>query len=239
VFTWFNMPLPKEITSVKLTLGSNSSNLATDIYEYTVNQPHDNNAFIPAWNLLKFSMADMSQVGTPNPSAIIYVRLEFTTTGQPNPGCRIDNIVARKGVVYELTYNSRYGIQDANTLAWKKVADQDSDLIVAEEDTYQIWMLETALSVQKEIYANGTGSQMDVTAIDQELNGQVSRTGKTIRVGKYQTYRSEHKSEKIPAINSTYIYGDMYSGLMADPETSYQSNFGSNDTGDTQEDPCN
>lgn len=229
VFAWLDIPIPKEMTSVKITLGSDPLNLATDIYEFTVNQPFDNNQFITGWNLLRFSLDNLTSVGNPNPREIVYVRLDFTTTGQAIPACHLDNVVARKGVVYELTYNSTYMFQDLTSGAWKKTPTLDTDLIVAEEDTYQIFMLETALSVQKEIYANGTGSQADVTAIDQELNGQVPRTGRGIRGGKYQTYLIEHKSEAIPAINSTYIFGEMYSGLMADPENQMQGDWGSTD----------
>ncbi len=229
VFEWLDLPIPKEMVAVKITLGSNQADLTTDLYEFSVNQPFDNNEFLTGWNLLRFTLDNLTSVGNPNPREIGYVRMDFTTTGNPIPACHLDSIVARKGVVYEMTYNSSYNIMDASTRAWKKFATEDSDMIVAEEDTYQIYMLETSLSVQKEIYANGTGAQSDVTAIERELNGNGTRDPRTMQIGKYQKYRSEHKSEAIPAINSTYIMGEMYSGLMADPENQFQGPFGNGD----------
>ena len=55
-FAWLDLPIPKEMLSVKMTLGSNAGNLLTDLFIATVNQPHDNNAFTTGWNLLKYMM---------------------------------------------------------------------------------------------------------------------------------------------------------------------------------------
>ena len=241
VFAWLNLPLPKELLAVKITLGSTASNLATDIYELTVNQPHDNNEFIEQWNLLKYQFYNMVATGNPNPRAIVYVRFDFTTTGNPIPECNLDNIIARKGVVYEVTYNSRYNIMDADTKVWKKIATKNSDFIIAEEDTYQLYMLETSLSVQKEIYANAGGAQSDITAIDEELNGTVipnNRNRNITRGGLYNKYKLEHKSEAIEETNSTYIFGEMYSGLTDEPENQYQGDYGGGDDDSPEQNQC-
>lgn len=206
VFTWLSVSIPKELTSVKLTLGSNTSNLSTDLYEFTVNQPHDNNEFITDWNLLKYPLKEMAQVGTPNPKAIAYVRLDFTTTGQAIPECRLDNIVARKGVLFEMQYNSTYCFMDAFTKVWKKYPTSNSDLIVAEEDTYQLLMLETAVIIQKEIYQITGGAKSDVSDLEDELKM------------KYREYAIEHKSEAIEDTDSSFIFGDyIYDGLTDAP----------------------
>ncbi len=181
-FAWLDLPIPKELLSVKLTLGSNAGNLLTDLYTSTVNQPHDNNAFTTGWNLLKYMMNSLTVVGTPNPDAILYVRFDFTTTGQPIPNCHLDNIICRMGSVYEMTYNSSYIFMDAFTGAWKKVPTANSDIIVAEEDTYQLLMKESTLAAQQELYGSAYGAQSDVQDVAEELKGLY----KTFKMMDYQ-----------------------------------------------------
>lgn len=199
-FAWLNVPLPKELLSVKLILGSNVGNLLTDLYQSTVNQPHDNNAFTDGWNLLKYMMNNLTITGTPNPAAIAYIRFDFTTTGQPIPNMHLDNIVTRMGRVYEMTYNSSYMFMDAFTGVWKKVPTANSDLIVAEEDTYELLMKESTLAAQQELYGSAYGAQSDVQNVAQEL------------VGLYKTFKREHKSEMILPQDTERVYGNIYDG---------------------------
>ena len=206
VFTWLSLSLPKELLAVKLTLGSNANDLTTDLFEFTVNQPHDSTSFTTDWNLLKSDIAEMNQIGNPNPKEIIYVRVSFTTTGELIPNCNLDNIVARKGVKYEITYNSRYPFIDANNGDFKMKASQGADKIMCEEDTWKIFALETTLSVQKEMYGNSAGAHSDVTDVKNELKEA------------YETYFKEHPSEALLQSDSIYIFGNMYDGLTDDPE---------------------
>lgn len=214
VFNWLDLPLPNELTSVKLTLGSNTANLATDLYEYTVNQPHDNNEFTTGWNLLKYMLNNLTTVGTPNPSALVYVRITFTTTGQPIPNCHIDNIVARIGNVYEVTYNSAWCFLDAQTKAFKKLPTANSDIILAEEDTYQILMLETTLAAQREIYGSAGAAKSDVY----DVSGDLDKA--------YKKFQMEHKSEALMFEESTYIFGNQYDGFTDVPMNEVDDNNG-------------
>lgn len=184
-FSWLNIPLPVEMIAVKLTLGSNQSDLTTDYYYSTVNQPHDNNEFVSGWNLLKYMLNNLVSVGNPNPKSIGYIRWDFTTTSKSIPNCNIDSLVARKGYVYEMTYNSAYCLIDAQTRAWKKLTTKNSDQFPFEEDTYQILMLETALVVQKDLYANNQAALGDVTDIKDDL------------IVAYADYKKNHKAEFI------------------------------------------
>ena len=208
-FAWLDLPLPKELLSVKLTLGSDTGNLLTDLYTATVNQPHDNNEFTTGWNLLKWMLNNLTIIGTPNPAALAYVRFDFTTTGQPIPNCHLDNIVARLGTVYEMTYNSAYMFIDAVTGAFKKIPTANSDIIVAEEDTYQLLMLETTLAAQKELYGSAAAAHSDVNDIEGQLNGQSFR-GVLTRYGLYDKFKREHKSEAALEMDSIHVFGNMY-----------------------------
>lgn len=196
LFTWLDIPYFKTITSVKCTFGSS----LTDTYDYTVNAPHDNNEFINAWNLLKFPLDGLNKTGNPNLRAIIYVRFDITTTGEIANACHLDNIVVRKGVVFEMEYNSAYCIIDPETLVWKQKGTELSDLLPFEEDTYQIFMLETAMVVQKEVYALNGGSINDINDIKGDL--QVA----------YFDYARAHKAQYIEPEQHTNLYGRMRYG---------------------------
>ncbi len=203
-FAWLSLPIPREMISVKLTLGSNVSDLTTDIYTATVNQPHDNNEFINGWNLLKYMMNNLTSTGNPNPKGIIYVRFDFTTTGNPIANCNLDNVVARKGVVYYYLYNSQYCIIDPLSRAWKQRTTANSDILPLEEDTYSILMLETALAVQQEIYANNFGAASDITSIKEELSEA------------YAQYRLFHTDETLEPTEESYVLGDFMNGYTAE-----------------------
>lgn len=203
-FAWLDIPIPKRLLSVKLTLGSNAGNLTTDLFTATVNQPHDNNAFTTGWNLLKYMMNNLTVIGTPNPEAIIYIRFDFTTTGTSIPNCHLDNVVTRLGSVYEMTYNSAYMFIDAFSGAWKKISTATSDIIVAEEDTYQLLLKESTLAAQQELYGSGIAAQSDVDDIASDL------------IGLYITFKKEHKSEAILQQDDEYIFGNIYDGY-SDP----------------------
>lgn len=208
-FAWLSIPLPKEMTSVRLTLGSDPTNLLTDLYFATVNQPHDNNMFTDGWNLLKYMLNNLNTVGTPNPKDLKYIRVDFTTTGNAIPNCNLDAIMARKGEVYEVFYQSAWCVIDAQTRAWKKMTTTNGDILPLEEDTFQILVLETALVVQKNIYGASAGAKADVTDIQDELKIA------------YSDYSFNHTDESIEPSESSYIVGDMYQGYSEESLDSY------------------
>lgn len=208
IFTWLDITKINVLTSVTLRFGSS----LTDYYEFAVNQPHDGNEFLPTWNLLRFPLEGLTQVGFPNIKQITYFRLELTTTGTtPVIGCHVDNIVARKGVVYQTNYNSAFMFADETNQAWKQFATKNTDLIIAEEDTYQLLLLETTKVVMQGSYDNTNKSQDDIGKIDLQLQQ------------KYVQYKRLHKQDAIEAFDSMYVFGDMYSGYTDDPMNRYES----------------
>lgn len=219
MFLWLDLPIPKEMLSVKLTLGSNPLDLTTDLYTSSVNQPHDNNEFTTGWNLLKYMMNNLGTTGYPNPKEITFFRFDFTTTGKAIPNCHLDNIVARNGEVFEVTYNSSYLLIDADTKAWKKIGTNNSDFVVAEEDTYKCFMLECTLAAQKELYGSGIAAQSDVSDVAADL------------VEAYREYKMEHKSEALLVEDSIHVFGDMYSGYTDDTMPGYHDHGGNSNNG--------
>lgn len=201
VFAALSINVPKELLAVTIKLYSSP----TDYYEFSVNHAHDANVFIEGWNYLKFLFDTQYAVGLPNPRAITGIRFDFTTTGKNVPEVRIDSVFARKGEVYEVEYQSAFCIIDPVTGAWKHLPTSGSDLLPFEDDSYQIYMLEVALVIQKELYVNKAASDADITKVKQDLEEA------------YSFYEMYHPSEVMEAYDTTYIFGNPYDGYEDDP----------------------
>lgn len=214
VFNWLNLSIPDELVSVTFRMGSDVTNFATDYYQSTVNSPHDSNAFITGWNLLKYMMRTLTMVGTPNPRVLTWIEIEFNTTGNPIPNCNIDNILARQGQVYEMVYNSAWIVRDATTGAWKKKPTTNSDIIIAEEDTYSILVLEATLAAQKESYMSSPGANNEISSIAIEMEKA------------YKKFKMEHKSEGILETDSIHVFGNMYDSYSDDPMPGFGNQYG-------------
>lgn len=218
-FAWLNIPIPREMISVNLTMGSNTDDLTTDLYTASVNSPHNNSEFITGWNLLKYMIPNLSMVGTPNPSLLTYIKFEFTTTGKAIPNCNIDNIILRQGQVYEMTYNSSYIIRDKTNGQWKKIPTDNSDIIVAEEDTYELLVDEITLAAQKESYQASPAAASSIDSVAARL------------AAKYKKFAMEHKSEGLLEMDSTHVFGNQYDGYSDDTMPGYGDQNGQNGDG--------
>ena len=200
IFTWMNVPVFNIVSSITMRIGSS----LTDYYSITINSPHNNNQFVVGQNMLKFALEDMTMTGLPNPDAITYVRLEFSTTGQVMTGVNIDNIVARKGLVYDITYQSAFCFIDAVSQEFKQFATANSDYVALEEDTYQILMLETAKTILQESYGNSNRANDDIEKIKAQLSDA------------YGVYEGNHKDQSVQPHQTVYIFGNMYDGYTDD-----------------------
>lgn len=180
LFQKFYTDLPLEVTSISLSVFSSP----TDYYRYTVNGPHNNaTGFLQGWNQLKFLIQEYQ--GNPNPDNLIGFKLEITTTGNTAGICRFDQLIARTGDVYEITYESRYCIIDPVSQQWIQRATKGTDELVFEDDSYDLFVLETALALMKELYANNSAAKSDISGVQQDLEEA------------YNEYRKKHPSEVV------------------------------------------
>lgn len=227
VFTWLDISNFLVLRTVKMTLFSSD----TQYYEMTVNSAHDNNVWANNWNLLKYQLSSMIAVNAPNPRAITGVRFDFTTNGEAMLGCHLDNIIARRGQVYDIDYQSAFIIMDADTGAWKKRATSPNDIVIAEEDTYQILMLESAISVMEEATNSTTYTSTHITNITQELNGIPAKyRGQKGIPGAYDFFKMAHPSEQILSQDTIWIFGNYLEGLSDAPIQDYQDEYGDTPT---------
>lgn len=213
-FAWLNLPIPRELIAIRLIMGSDSSDLTNNLYEASVNSAHNNSAFVVGWNLLKYMLQNLTMVGTPNPSLLTYIRFEFETTGEPIPNCNIDNIVLRQGQVYEMTYNSSYVVRDAITGAIKKIPTNNSDIIIAEEDTYNLLVDEVTLAAQKESYQASPSAASSIDSVAARL------------IVNYKKFGMEHKSEGVLETDSIHVFGNQYDGYSDDTMPGFGNQYG-------------
>lgn len=189
LFQRFFTSLPREITSISLSVYSSPN----DYYRYTVNGPHNQSTgFLDGWNQLKFLIEPYA--GNPNPKALIGFKIEITTTGNTVGLCRLDELIARSGDVYEMTFESRYFIINPDSGQWIKRATKGTDELVFEDDSYDVCVLETTLALQKELYANGAVAKADISSTETDLEKA------------YEDYRIKHKSEVVEPHTQLYDF---------------------------------
>lgn len=213
-FAWLNLPIPRELISVNLTMGSNTTDLTIDLYRASVNAAHNNSTFTTGWNLLKYMLQNLTMVGTPNPILLSYIRFDFETTGEPIPGCNLDNIVLRKGSVYEMTYNSSWCVMDSITGAIKKIPTDNSDIIIAEEDTYNLLVDEVTMAAQTESYQASPSSASSIDSVAARL------------LVNYKKFGMEHKSEALLGTDEIHVFGNMYDGYSDDTMPGFGNQYG-------------
>lgn len=139
VFVWVYIPDTSIITSFTLRWGSDSSNY----WSGSVTEAQTG-AFVTGWNLLRFDWnGDTTETGSPTVTAIDYLRFIVTYDGTAETDLRIDNIVVRRGYIYNIEYYSKYLFQNSAG-TWKEETDDDSDIVNLDTESYNIYLFKVA-----------------------------------------------------------------------------------------------
>lgn len=193
VFTWVYIPNVNQLQTITLDLFS----AAGDYYSITVNSPHDTNQFQLGWNLVGFPLDTrfMTTVGTPNPADINHVKITFVTNGTLlMESVRLDNIVLRKGAVYEIQYVSDYMFHDAQTQIWKSIPTDPSDIIHVDHEVYNVLVSHLAVVLGQELFTGKTATT-DLNALKDMLKGDIKE------------YKKNNKAEFIEEQQEFYKFG--------------------------------
>lgn len=115
---------------------------ATHYHAVTATQTHFGTAFVTGWNLVRFDMSTKTTVGTVDPTDGRYVALIMNkTTGKVSEtGYRFDNLVLGTGSPQFIYYYSQYAWIDSVTGARVSSASRDGDILVADEDEYNLFV---------------------------------------------------------------------------------------------------
>lgn len=133
LFVWVYVPTGSNLTSVNLRFGSSSS----AYYTLTVTQNQQAVAFQNGWNLCEFIWSSTSTVGSPNSSAINYLRVTLNMTGT-NTGCLVNGINSILGTVLQYEYYSKYLFRDAITGTYQETVTDDSNLINLDTESFNL-----------------------------------------------------------------------------------------------------
>lgn len=134
LFAWVYIPDASKLTSVNLRWGSSSS----DYWSLTVTQ-NQATAFVDGWNQCQFIWSSASSTGTPDSSAIDYLRLTLNVTGSMS-GCLANACDSILGTVLSYEYYSKYLFRDSTTGAFQETVTDDSNLINLDTDSYNLYL---------------------------------------------------------------------------------------------------
>lgn len=171
-FLWVYMPDASAISSVELRWGSDASN-----YWYnTVTAKQDGNPFSNGWNLLNFEWDGATQVGSPDSSDIDTVRITASYDGTAETDLRIDNLVYRKGEIFNISYYSKH-LFASTAGAFKESPTLDTDTVNLDTDSYNLLLSKTAEIAAQEL--QGEDSAFDLSYFKGEYERKKAQYKKT------------------------------------------------------------
>lgn len=175
---------PSGFTNVNLRFGSSSSNY----YSVNATLTQANTAFELGWNLLSYDWNNLTTVGSPDASAITYIRVTWTYDGDPRTGVLLNDISCLAGQIMEYVYYSKYIFRDAITGAFQETVTDDSNLINLDTDSYNLLFNKVAYFVAQQL--QGQDAMYDATYWANEYKESLAR---------YKAmYKSEVQKPKVP-----------------------------------------
>lgn len=147
VFVFAYLTDKTNVSNFILRLGSNNSNY----HQKTITTQHDGTAFVTGWNLLRFDLTSLTDTGSPDDDAITYAAIYFTKTAGKvsETDYRFDWLVLKRGVIHEVRYYSKFGWQ-TSAGAYQENSTNDSDLLVADTDEFELFVLKGTEMAAKE-----------------------------------------------------------------------------------------
>lgn len=168
LFLYAYMPTGSEFTSVNLRWGSDSSNY----YSVTKTLTQQGTAFQNGWNLIQFPWLGATVTGSPNVTAIDYVRVTYNTTAVQT-AAGLNDISVILGNVLEYEYYSKFLFRDAITGAFQEKVTDDSNLINLDTESYNLFFnLAASYAVQQK---QGDDAQYDNAFFTQKYQEGLAR----------------------------------------------------------------
>jgi hypothetical protein len=158
LFAWCNFPTGSSFTSVELRWGSSS----TDYWSYTATATQMATAFVNGQNLLTFPWKNAPSVGSPNASAIDYVRVTYNYDSTLQTGVSFCNLTSNLGFIFELQYYSKYIFRNPNTNVFQETVTDSLDnglLINLDTESYNLLFNKCAFYIAQSL--QGSDAQYD------------------------------------------------------------------------------
>lgn len=176
VFVWHKINSVTGITNYIFRIGNNSSNY----YSKTITTRSDGTAFQVGWNLLRFDLSNMTEVGTVDKTNTDYIACYMTKLGSKIDefNYKFNNFVLKKGVIHNILYYSKYGWQ-TSAGAYIQNSTDALDVVVADDTEYDL------------IVRKGIVLGMPLTNFDINERTEAKRDYETAKV----LYQSENPDE--------------------------------------------
>lgn len=207
LFMWTFFPDASVMNSLQLDFGQSQSAM----WSKTITTQQALLTFKNGWNLTRADWNAMTQTGTPDASAITYLRITFNyDAGVAQNALVYNGVNAKFGKNYDLVYYSEYLFQDFLTGAWKMAPSDDTDIINVDPLAYTILLNECCRLVAQE--AKGRNMGPDVKFFSTELFGDnaIPKERAGSRMPLYDAYAAQYPSEALSGETDTYDYWDFY-----------------------------
>jgi hypothetical protein len=135
VFVWIFISNVDEFTGFTVRLGSSNLNY----YSKSVVSRHDGNAFQRGWNLVRFPLTSLSEVGTVNDAAITYaaIIMDKTSAKVNETNFKFNWLVVINGVIHNILYYTKYGWVNSIGV-YIENSTSGGDLLVADTSEYNL-----------------------------------------------------------------------------------------------------
>jgi hypothetical protein len=135
LFVFFKINSTTNLTNMILRIGSSTGNY----YQKTITAQADGTAFVNGWNLLKFDLTSLTEVGTPVDTECNFAAVYMTKTAGKvsETDYKLDWMVLKKGVAHYTKYYSKYGWTTSGG-TWLENSTDDADLVVADTDEFDM-----------------------------------------------------------------------------------------------------
>lgn len=128
--------LEDDVTSVNVRIGSSIADYLT----LSVSAQQDGTSFQNGWNLLRFNIPSMTQVGTVDDTAIDYARITINSTvGVALNGILLNNLTAQLGVIFDMEYYSKYMFRTSAGV-WQERVTADTNIINLDVESQNIFL---------------------------------------------------------------------------------------------------
>lgn len=176
------LPTAEDIVSIEFRLKTDDSNY------YTVISTADSigDSFVDGWNMVRFSLANATQTGSPTASNITEWSVLITTDAGETETVIFDKITIQKTNPFYLEYYSNKPFVDATTGSWQTtVSYADNDSVNVDRDVAGILHYELCILVNQ-------------AASFQSVDGQAARSFEGQLKRKYDAYWSAHPASEAP-----------------------------------------
>jgi hypothetical protein len=200
VFLAINTPSASNLTSLNLRIGSDSSNY-TSVTQTT--------GFLGSWTannwlLVAFDLSTGSDTGTPDYSALDYVRITVTHAATLT-NFRVGNLFTALPVPHQILFQSSAIFLPAGSSTPSQSIASDGDTIILNDAAYNIYLHECAFTI-----AQQQGGTFE-SAFVQMLQGKLHGVGNDI--GLYALFRSDNPSEQLRMVGAYYdVWGSRGAG---------------------------